>query len=102
VKSRPHQSAVILSAADAAKPAWKGEKNGWAALCSEWNESAGWKRYGGEVAAMPGKKKAAADADAAANRDGAVARHDGAMPMDGRDARKAEAHAGAEAHRRWR
>ena len=125
-----------MSAADATKPAWKGEKNVWAALCSEWNEWvdwkryggevaamkemkragadadaalcsewnewAGWKRYEGEVAAMQGKKKERADADAAVNRDGAVAQHDGATAMSDHDARKAEAHAGAEAHRRRR
>ncbi|MFM7421729.1 MAG: hypothetical protein ACKO54_18815, partial [Alphaproteobacteria bacterium] len=95
-------SAVILSAADAAKPAWKGEKSVWAALCSEWNESAGWKRYGGEVAAMRGTKKERADADAAVNRDGAVARHDGAMAMSDHDARKPAGHVGDGAHRRWR
>lgn len=99
--------AISLRMVETKKPAWKGreKKGAWADVRADGNEKLGWKNDGADYAALWEEKKAQAGADAVShaypmvNGRGAVALHDGAIAMGGSDARKADGHVGAQAHK---
>ena len=87
------------------KPAWKGRgKKGVPVYArADGNEKLGWRNDRAEYVAMWEGKKATAGAVSHAyplvNGHGAVAHRDGAATMGGSDARKADGHVGAQAHK---